>query len=213
MSEAVHTKNSTASAMDDGIEFIIGDPSDFAIGYGFLGADRFTVLAMYAQDRNLLGFTNESGHHTTRWAYLDGLVAWLKSLASNMAEDPYPFQVEGEFAAQKDDSAREFDTDDLKEFDDYYDQINSWAWDHTWRHESGGAVLADVFFELKNDTVELSWDNRDPGNDLTFDCEFGGARIDAETFKSVVLKFVDAYEKHWGINVDDDSTWLRKSRT
>lgn len=196
---------------NDDVDHVIGNPSDFAIGYRFIGDDRFTVLSMYARGRNLLGFTEEGEHHTTRWAYLEGLVAWLKSFADNMADDPYPLEVEGEYAAQKDDAAREFDSNDMEAFDAYYDLINTWAWNHTWSHEGGGAVLSHMFFEYKAGRVELSWDNRDDDPHYIFDCEFGGTRVDAETFKAVVIEFVDAYEKHWGIKVDDDSTWLRKN--
>lgn len=197
----------------DDVDRVIGDPSDFAIGYRFIGNDRFTVLSMYAKGRNLLGFTEEGEHHTTRWAYLECLVAWLKAFADNMADDSYPLEIEGEFASQKDDAAREFDTDDMEVFDAYYGLINTWTWNHTWSHESGGAVLAHIIFEFKDGLVELSWDNRDDDPRSDFDCDLGGTRVDAETFKSVVLKFVDAYERHWGIKVDDESTWLRKSRT
>lgn len=198
-------------AARDDVDHIVGSPSSFAIGYRFLGDERFTVLAMYLNGSNLLGFSEVGTHYTTRWGYLEDLVGWLKAFVENMAEDPYPVQVEGEYAAQKDDVAREFDTDDMGEFDAYYDRIDVWTRNHTWRHESGGAVLANVFFEFKNGLVELSWDNRDDGSDIVFDCEFGGGCIDAESFKTVVLKFVDAYERHWGIKMDDDSTWLRKS--
>lgn len=194
----------------DDVDHAIGDPSDFAIGYRFIGDDRFTVLSMYARGGNLLGFTEEGEHRTTRWAYLEGLVAWLKSFADNMADDPYPLEVEGEFAAQKDDAAREFDSNDMEAFDAYYDLINTWAWNHTWSHESGGAVLSHMFFEYKAGMVELSWDNRDDDPHYVFDCEFDGTRVDAETFKSVVLEFVDTYEKHWDIKVDEESTWLRR---
>ncbi|WP_248922086.1 hypothetical protein [Olsenella intestinalis] len=197
---------------NDDVDHVIGDPSDFAIGYRFIGDDRFTVLSMYARDRNLLGFTEEGEHCTTRWAYLEGLVAWLKSFADNMVNDPYPLEVEGEFAAQKDDAAREFDSKDMKAFDAYFDLINTWAWNHTWSHESGGAVLSHMYFEYKAGMVELSWDNRDDDSHYVFDCECGGTRVEAKTFRAVVLEFVDAYERHWGIKVDDDGTWLRKSR-
>ena len=63
---------------------------------------------------------------------------------------------------------------------------------------------------MRGGKVEISWDNRNPEDGVTFDCEFGGARVNAETFRAVVLEFVDAYERHWGIKVDDDNTWVRK---
>lgn len=199
-------------APGDDIQRIVGNPADFAIGYSFLGEDGFTILAMYVNGRNLMGFTNADGHFTTRWAHLEGLVAWLRNFASDATDDPYPIEVQGEFAAQKDDKAREFDSEDIQEFEAYYGRINEWAWNHTWAHESSGAVLSNIFFEVAGDAVELSWDNRVAADDIAFDCEFGGARVDAETFKKTVLEFVEAYEQHWGIKTDDDSTGMGESR-
>ena len=197
---------------------VIGDPSDFAIGYAFIGDNRCTEISMFANGTNLLGFTKKGIHYTTRWMYLEDLVAWLKNFALNMEEDPFPIDVAGEYAAEKDANARELapDLDDdssdeeMEAFDAYIDSFADWSWDHNWHSESGGAILSDMFFEYKDGMVELSWDNRDDAFGNVFDCEFGGTCVDAETFKTVVLEFVDAYEQHWGIKVDDDSTWLRK---
>lgn len=199
---------------------VIGDPSDFAIGYAFIGDDRCTELSMWAEGRNLLGFTREGCHYTTRWLYLEDLVAWINSFALNMVDDPFPIDVDGEYAAEKDANARDLAPDfeddcsdeELDAFDAYIDSFGDWSWNHTWTSERGGAILSHMFFEYKDGMVELSWDNRNPGDGVAFDCEFGGTRVDSETFKAVVLEFVDAYEKQWGIKVDDESTWLRKSR-
>lgn len=189
---------------------IIGEPSRFAIGYAFIGDDRTTEMSMYADGVNLLGFTRGGQHLTTRWAYLEGLVAWLKRFAMTMRDDPYPMDVEGEFAAEKDSNARTFESDDLDELDAYYDPICDWAYEHSWASERAGAIVSDMLFECRHGMVELSWDNRSPEDGVSFDCEFGGVRVDAEVFKSVVLGFVDTYERHWGIKVDDESTWVRK---
>lgn len=189
---------------------VIGDREDFAISYAFIGADRITEIGMFVGGINLLGFTRDGRHYTTRWAYLESLVAWLNEFALSMREDPYPMDVNGEYAAQKDVNARTFESDDVDELDAYYDPISDWSYNHTWISERGGAILANIYFEYKDGCVELSWNNRNERDGVKFDCEFGGVRVDAETFKAVVLGFVDAYEKHWGIKVDDDTTWLRK---
>ena len=34
--------------------------------------------------------------------------------------------------------------------------------------------------------------------------------LNAETFKTEVLEFVDTYERRWDIKMDNDSTWERK---
>lgn len=193
-------------------QIIIGDPSDFAIGYAFMGDDRTTEISMFANGTNLLGFTKDGTRYTTRWMYLEGLVAWLKSFAATMKADPYPIDVEGEFAAERHAQAYDLAPEDEDAFWEYIFPLHDWGYNHSWHSESGGAVLADIMFEYVAGMVELSWDNRGSSFGYVFDCEFGGTRVDAETFKTVVLEFVDAYEKHWGIKVDDDSTWLRKSR-
>ena len=197
---------------------VIGDPSDFAIGYAFIGDDRCTEISMFTNGINLLGFTKEGCHYTTRWLYLEDLVAWLKDFSLNMADDPFPMDVEGEYAAEKDANARELapeiddgcSDEEMDAFDAYFDIFADWTWNHTWLSERAGAILSHMFFEYKAGMVELSWDNRYPEEGVEFDFEFGGTRVDAETFKAVVFEFVDAYEQHWGIKVDDDSTWLRR---
>ncbi|MBR2682513.1 MAG: hypothetical protein IKE22_04510 [Atopobiaceae bacterium] len=100
-------------------------------------------------------------------------------------------------------------TRSFEAFDAYFDRFLDWVWDHTWLSERGGAILSDMYFEYKDGAVEFSWNNRSPEEGVAFDCELGGTRVDAEVFRAVVLEFVDTYERHWGIKVDDDSTWAR----
>lgn len=200
-------------------ETFIGDSSNFAIGYAFIDDQRTTEISMIASGTNLLGFTKEGSRYTTRWPYLEGLVAWLKCFVLNMTEDPFPISVDGEYAAEKDANARacapslgdESTDEELEAADIYFDSFEDWTWNHTWLSERGGAILSNMFFEYKDGKVELSWNNLNDHGGVSFDCKLGGVRVDAEVFKTVVLEFVDAYEKHWSIKVDDDRTWLRKS--
>ena len=189
---------------------IIGNPSTFAIGYAFIDDDRITEVSMFVGGVNILGFVKGGAHRTLRWAYLEGLVAWLKGFACDMEEDPFPVDVDGEYANERIANALQSGPEDEDEFDKYVEPIWDWAGNHSWVSERGGAILAHVYFELKDGLVELSWDNRNSKDEAVFDCEFGGVRVDAGLFKDVVLAFVDAYEKHWGIKVDDDSTWVRE---
>ena len=199
-------------------QVLAGNPAEFAIGYASIGDERCTEISMWAEGTNLLGFTREGCHYTTRWCYLEDLVAWLNSFALNMKDDPFPIAVEGEYAAEKDANARalapELDDDssdeELDAFDAYFDRFEDWSWNHTWVSERGGAILSNMYFEYKDGMVELSRNNSNEHDGVSFDCKFGGTRVDAETFKAVVFEFVDAYEKHWGIKADDESTWVRR---
>ena len=106
--------------------------------------------------------------------------------------------------------SRTFKPDDLDELDACYDPICDWAHEHSWVSEHAGAIVPDMLFDYKDGMVELSWGNRSPKGGVLFDREFGGVRVDAEVFKSLVLEFANAYERHWGIKIDDESTWARK---
>ena len=87
--------------------------------------------------------------------------------------------------------------------------LDPWTWEHTWSHESGGAVLSNIYFELKDGLIELSWDNRGCDPPLHIRLRVRRYARKREVFKAVVLKFVDTYERHWGIKVNDESTWMR----
>lgn len=78
-----------------------------------------TEISMYLYNNNVLGFTKNGLQLTTRWN-LDDLAEWLRSFLDNMCEDPYPVETCGTYAAEKDISARDFDSEDDDEFEAYY---------------------------------------------------------------------------------------------
>ena len=182
---------------------LIGDKNQFAIEYSFFDDSHDTEIAMYIDGSNILEFIRNGNQYTTRWDF-DELVFWLRKLIDNMVEDPYPVECDGEYAAQKDDDAREFDSDDEDEFETYYQRLEDWNLRHRWHTESSGAILADVYFQLVGENVEISWDNRMPEDGVVFKNEFGGARIPKELFYQVVDGFLKEYADHWFENTKID---------
>lgn len=174
----------------------IGDPSQFAIKYAFFDDSRETELSMIIKDNNILSFERNCYQLTTRWN-LDDLALWLRTFVDNMADDPYPVEIEGEFTAIKDINAREFDSDDDDEFDAYYDKLDEWNKRHRWHTESAGAILADLYFQLVGEYVEVSWNNEDSEEDVIFDNILGGERVPKNIFISVVDAFLKEYALHW----------------
>lgn len=175
---------------------MIGDKNIFAIGYSFYNNSHDTEIAMYVDGKNILAFERDDVYRTTKWN-LDELALWLRNFLDNLTEDPYPVECEGEFAAQKDSKAREFDSDDENIFDEYYDKLYAWDIRHRWHSASSGAVLADVFFQLVGDNVEVSWDNRYSEGTVTFQSEMGGFRVPRNQFVSIVDSFLQAYADQW----------------
>lgn len=175
---------------------IIGNKDYFGIAYAFLDDKKDTEIEMYVNGSNILEFKNQGAIRTTRWN-LDELASWLRDFIDNLKEDPYPVVVKGRYAAEKDDNARDFDTDDFDEWDKYYEKLWNWCYIHRWHHASSGAILADVFFQLIGNKIEISWDNRNVDDGVEFSYLQGGAYIDKDEFVRVVNQFLNDYADHW----------------
>ena len=174
----------------------IGDKRIFAIEYAFFPDSHETELLMYINGSNILSFEHNGELFTTRWN-LDELAMWLRKFINEMAEDPYPVNCDGEYAAQKDDNARDFDSEDEEEFEVYYQKLYEWNLRHRWHTASSGGILADVFFQKVSEYVEVSWDNRNLEKDVLFKHKCGGARIPKELFVSTVNAFLRDYAIYW----------------
>ncbi len=168
----------------------------FAIEYEFFDDERETQISMLIDGKNILSFVRDGRELTTRWN-LDELALWLRNFIDNLKEDPYPVEAEGEYAAIKDISSREFETDDDDEFDVYYDKLDEWNLRHRWHPASGGAILADVYFQLVDNNVEVSWNNQEPEHGVIFKYELGGTCVSKEMFVREVDAFLKAYADHW----------------
>ena len=175
---------------------IIGDKALFAIEYAFFDSVRETELSLYVSGSNLLSFERGSQQLTTRWN-LDELVLWLRDFLNNMQDNPYPIEADGEYAAEKDINARDFDTDDDEAFDAYYDTLDAWNLRHRWHPACAGAILADLYFRQAGETVEISWNNQDAEEGVIFSSILGGTSVPKEIFVSVVDQFLKDYAEHW----------------
>ena len=175
---------------------VSGEISTFSIKYEFFDDKHETQISMLINGDNILAFERDNRNLTTRWN-LDELALWLRNFLDHMVDDPYPVDVEGEYAAIKDINAREFDTDDDKLFDIYYDQLDEWDFRHRWHPASGGAILADIYFQQVGDNVEISWNNQDSEENVRFKYKLGGVSIPKEQFTQEINSFLKAYAKHW----------------
>lgn len=175
---------------------LLGDKYIFAIEYAFYDDSHDTELSMYVNDVNILAFKRNGQILTTRWD-LDDLALWMREFVNHMANDPYPVDCAGKYAAEKDDLAREFDTDDDDAFEAYYQRLYEWNQRHRWHAASNGAILADVYFERVDNNIEISWDNRDVEDGIIFLNITGGVCVPIEQFTTVVNGFLQAYANHW----------------
>ena len=62
---------------------------------------------------------------------------------------------------------------------------------------SSGAILANVYFQLVGDNVEVSWNNEDAEDEVRFYSLSGGAKVQKTFFVNVVDEFLKNYALHW----------------
>lgn len=170
--------------------------STFKLEYKFFEETRTTELLMLVDGNNILEFKRNGKRMTTRWD-LRELCLWLRDFLYNLRNDPYPVEVEGEFAAQKDAMSRDFECDDIDEFDNYYDQLDEWNLRHRWHTACSGAILADLYFQLVDDKIEISWNNNFREKNVEFTNVLGGCAVNVNQFVSEVEKFLSDYADYW----------------
>ena len=180
----------------DAAEF--GSPDVFAIECAMYRDSHETEISMFIEGRNILEFELDGRKHTACWNF-DELTSWLRHFLETMEEDPYPAACSSRYAAGKDTESRNFDSDNEEVFDAWYDRLDEWNLRHRWHTASDGAILADVYFELAGDHVEISWNNADADLDpgVKFSEITGGASIDRTLFEDTAGAFLNFYEAYW----------------
>ena len=180
----------------DAAEF--GSSDAFAIECAMYRDSHETEISMYIEGRNILEFEVNGRKHTACWNF-DDLASWLGHFLEHMAEDPYPVACSSRYAAGKDVEARDFYSDDESVFDAWYDRLDEWNLRHRLHTASDGAILADVYFELAGDHVEISWNNADADLDpgVKFSELTGWASIDRRFFEETVGSFLSFYAAYW----------------
>ena len=177
-----------------------GSPDVFAIECTMYRDSHETEISMYIEGRNILEFELDGRKHTACWNF-DELVLWLRHFLEHMGEDPYPVNCCSRYAAARDTEARDFDSDDEAVFDAWYDRLDEWNLRHRWHPASDGAILSDLYFELRGDQVEISWNNADADLDLDPGLMFseitGGTSVDRILFEETVGDFLNFYSAYW----------------
>lgn len=150
--------------------------------------------------KNILEYVykDEKNSRTTT-GNLDDLMAYLEHTLEFIASDePFPYCVSGDTAAEMDRAAREFSSEDMDVFDAYYDKLDEWSYAHSWLHASNGCFVPDIMFRKINDEIEISWDNENLYDDVYYISLKGSVRVPCEQYRAVVQKAICDYRRLWG---------------
>lgn len=170
--------------------------NEFNLNYNFFDDERETKLSMLVNGKNILEYNFKGEIRTTTWN-LDELAFWLRNFIDTAKDDPYPVEASGEYAAEKDITARDFDSDDDEEFDAYYDMLDEWNQHHRWHTASAGAILSDIYFQRVGENMEISWNNTDAEDNVFFTYKLGGVTVRFSIFRKEIERFLRDYAMHW----------------
>ncbi len=177
---------------------IIGNKKEFAIDIKKISdTDHTSKLKVYVNGKNICQWTDkETGKKETVWWNLDELINYLYSTIGFFEEDnTFPIDVEGECASEMENNARDFESDNEEEMDDYYDKLNDWVYDHSWNHARAGAVVPDVIFRNVDDKMEISWWNDDDEVDFTY--IYGYCLVDKKQYIDIITTLFNEYNAMW----------------
>lgn len=158
-----------------------------------------SVLQFIINEENILMYLyqDEKSPRTTV-GNIDAIIDYLQETLNFIKFDnEFPYKNDGKSASEMTILARNYDSDDLEEFDAYYDKLDDWVWSHSWLHERDYFYIADIMFRKVDDCIEISWDNHDLYEDVQFLSLEGCVRIPCEEYRKVILKAVADYNKLW----------------
>ena len=166
--------------------------------------DHVSEIYLYIHGNNICewNYVDSKNRRTTRWN-LDDLVEYLYStLDFTFHDEPFPIDgILGECAIQLDNKARDFDSDNEEEMDEYYSKLNDWTYAHSWHHESAGAVLADVMFRKVDNAIEVSyWNDSMPEGveeNIHYTYTYGFITIPIEEYRQIITEALNEYNSMW----------------
>ena len=156
-------------------------------------------LKVYILGKNVCEWTDLETRqkHTVQWN-LDELIDYLyHTIDFIYADDAFPVETVGNCAAEMDENARCFDSDNDDEMLNYYEKLNDWTYRHSWNHARSGAIVPDMMFRKVGDEIEISWwsDQENEGRKFTYD--YGYYRLPSSEYQSLISELFCQYNSMW----------------
>ena len=179
---------------------IIGDKKELAFDIVKISeADHVCMLKVFVRGENICEWKeiDSSEKYTVCWN-IDELISYLYETTDFLYEDdPFPVIIDGECASELENNARDFESDDEKEMEAYYDKLNDWVYKHSWNHARYGAVVPDVLFRKVDGNMEISWwtDQEDEGR--VFTNRYGYVLIPKNEYENLIEEVFHTYNEIW----------------
>ena len=116
---------------------------------------------------------------------------WLSENISNLLnEKEFPLPVMANTSIDFYNRSGDFNSDDMDEFDKWYEKRQEWYFGHSWYSNRAGSYLAEVLFRRVGNEMEIEWDNTGLYEEVNFVNPKGLYYVDIALFQKIVDEFV-----------------------
>lgn len=172
-----------------------GNKDIFAIEYEKEDNDEY-FFEMWINKKPICCFTRNGKFQKFKWN-LDSLVEWFENnIKYIIKEEKFPLLINAESSIDFYNKSSEFDSDDMDEFDRWYDIRQEWYFHHSWFINRDGAFLPDVFFRAVNEKIEIEWDNIDTYEEIIYKFPKGLFYVDKKEFSDTLFSFIKSYKEN-----------------
>ena len=169
-----------------------GKRKELAIEYEIIGKEGY--FEFWVDDKPLCCFYKDGKKEQYKWE-LSYIVNWLiENEQYILNEIEFPLQVDANSSIKFLDKSGEFDSDNMEEFDRWFEKRQDWYFRHSWYSNRAGSFLSDIMFRRVGEKIEIEWDNTVLYKGIEFISPKGIYYIDISIFKQIVNEFIEDYK-------------------
>lgn len=184
-------KNSQKISRGDNMK-CFGKKQELAIEYEIV--DEESYFEFWVDNKPLCRFCRDENEQQYKWE-LSHIIDWLVENEQYILEETeFPLQVNANSSLEFFDKSGEFDSDDIEEFDKWFEKRQDWYFRHSWYSNRAGSFLAEVMFRRVGEKIEIQWDNTCLYEGIEFINPKGIYYVDVSIFQQVIHGFIEDYQ-------------------
>lgn len=177
------------------MRYIYGNKYKFAIEYETKDNNECS-FGLWVDKKEICSFIR-NGKYQQVQCNLSSLAEWFsQNMDDIIREKNFPLPIKANSSIDFYYKSAEFDSDDMDEFDRWFDIRQEWYFRHSWFINRDGSFLADVFFRAVDEKIEIEWDNMNTYEGVVFQYPKGICYVDKKDFYDTLYSFLQSCKKN-----------------
>lgn len=166
-----------------------GKKEIFAVEYERLDMEN-GYFEMWVHNTPICCFWKNNTLEQYRWD-LSYVVEWLnKNIPNLLKENGFPLPIKADTSIDFYNKSGDYDSDDIDEFDKWFEKRQEWYFCHSWYSNRAGSYLAEVFFRRIGNKIEIEWNNTGLYDGVVFVNPTGLHYVDTDLFQQIISDFI-----------------------